>query len=110
MIVKFSGILSKVDPPRNFKSGDGQFQRFFVTRKAPTDATGQKIGKDQTYEVVQFNKDIKSYDLAAMIGRPIEIEAYLNSNEFTTDRGLQYQLQLKLRKKLVHERREVSHG
>lgn len=97
MIVKIRGLLTRVDSPQNFKNGQGQYQNIQVTKPPYRDEYGEVKGKEKVYPIVLFNKQITNLKLTDKVGRKVDVDAYLNSNEYQTENGVEYSLNLKLK-------------
>lgn len=109
MIVKIRGLLTRVDSPINFKNGQGQFQQVYITKPPYRDEYGEVRGKEKTYPVTLFNNEITTLKLKEKVGKKVDVDAYLNTIEYQTEKGLEYQLSLKLKSIVVRSESEVSH-
>lgn len=85
-------------PGRVIKTG--YINTIVVFVQAGVDDAGKPKGKDQYYPVNVFAGDAKEVQarVGAFVGRKVTVECFLNGQEYTNDSGLQYGLNLTLKK------------
>lgn len=96
--------------PKDFKNGQGQWQEIRITKPGFVDEYGEKKGKDKIFPVILYNNDISHHNLMPQRGKKVDVEAYLNSNEYRTEKGLAYNLSLKLKSIKVQQEGRPQNG
>lgn len=98
MLTTITGTMKKILPGRVIKTGYINTIVMFVP--AGVDDAGKLKGKDQYYPVNVFGVDAKEVQarVGAFVGRKVTVECFLNGQEYSNDEGLQYGLNLTMRK------------
>lgn len=96
MKVEFNGIFKGIHSEKTVK-GNVPMLEILIMKPGFIDEFQEKKSKDQTYIINVFNEKIDQV-LECNKDDKVKVTCFLNSVEFTTDRGLQYSLKLNLNK------------
>jgi len=100
MKITIKGFVQAVTPVLTKLNGNTTFriQSLIIMIPGYQNEFGEKVGKDETWQVDITNDQIEKHNLSAknIDGKKIEVNAYLNSRTYKKDGADAYALQIRL--------------